>query len=371
MSSSSVNRLAPVLLAIAGCGSSTKPAASTPTASAEQPAVVVAGATDPGGAELASIETAPPAPEPTPMPELVRVTVLSAEIAGTMPNGEEWDARAPAGDHIDPPLGAYFEQHPELVLTVATLGVPIDAPGVEKEAGKSKAADPMVLIEAGPRVFRSPMRPRAFSPAWSFAFEVVVDPAPPGGGSDASRGLPGAALVRLHVVDYDSPTRFDTIGTTVLTVEELLAKPIHRIGPFGGVTSLVVQVDRAPLVDEPVVHRLAVQGNAPWTDTAIDVVAGQRIVIEAADEVCTSGSDLSRCAGPEGQRKTSEYNLPGFAWLGHGALVGSIGDTRFAVKRRLELVAPASGRLRLGVNDRSGADNKGAFAVRVTIAPAQ
>jgi hypothetical protein len=95
--------------------------------------------------------------------------------------------------------------------------------------------------------------------------------------------------------------------------------------------------------------------------------AGQRVLIRAADEVCT-GPELRFCSGPEGQRRAdARNNLPGFLELGHGALIAAVGDARFAVQRELGFVAPASGSLLLGVNDRDVVNNSGSYAAHIVV----
>jgi hypothetical protein len=347
----------PLLLALA-CGPST-PAPMSPTAAMGGGADLADAGTGDAAPPGAVIDAAPPPPKG----RIAVVSVLSAEILGRMPNGDEWDARDSKGAAVDGALALYLKRHPELVPTRELVGVPIDAEGLANEAATSPAADPMVLVQVGDRVYRSPVRPRAFNPVWDFSFQFAL------GTFGARQGVAEADRVRLQVVDYDGPTRFDTIGSTVTTVGELLAKPLHRLGPFGSVKSLTLEVATIDLdeLPEPSVFRIAVPGNAVWTDTGLEVIAGQRIEIDAADEVCTSQDDLTQCSGPEGQPRFSEHHVAGFAELGHGALIGSVGDTRFAVRRRVSLLAPSSGRLRLGINDRKSANNRGSYAVRVAV----
>lgn len=313
-------------------------------------------------------QPAPRVPEPPAPPPgaLVQVTVLSAEIQGRMANGAPWDG----AEQVEPvqipgPLARYLEQHPELAGAIDRLGVPVDDESLHERARASEEADPMVIVELGDGpVFRSPVAPRSFTPLWDFPFRFVH-------GEVAGRqGVPPGAFARVHVVDYDGPLRFEPIGTTVLPVDELVAAPLHTLGPFGGVTKLVLQVRALPLPGDPGAaheHRVAVPGQGPWIDTGVDIQAGQRVLIRAADEICTS-ERAEHCNGPEGQVEPHpRYNLPGFSALGHGALVGAVGDARFPVQRHRELVAPASGRLRLGINDSHAGNNRGAFAVHILV----
>jgi hypothetical protein len=288
---------------------------------------------------------------------------VSADIRGSMPSGESWDGGQASGA-LPRPLERYLLLHPELADTRKHLGIPVDMEDLPARAGKSPAADPMVLIEVGDLAFRSPVELRAFHPLWDFSFQFLR------GSLGDRQGVPRDAMVRIHVVDYDGPEHMDAVGSMVLPVEELLARPTHELGPFGSVDKLIVQVRILEAPDDVEAGRsvrLAVPASPSWTDTGIDLLAGQRVWIQAADEICTTRKGDADCSGPEGQRSPNRANLRGFEVIGHGALVGAVGDTRFVVRRGLRFVAPASGRLRLGVNDRDTGNNRGAYAVHVMV----
>ena len=345
MVSSTFVELTAALMLVTACGTS-------PDAAVERPSE--------------SPPSAGPAVEPAPAGWLVQVTVVSAEIEGHMPNGDQWDERGGKTERDpEPTLAAYLARHPELADTESMIGIPIIAEDRAKHARDSAAVDPMVMLEVGRAVFRSPMRPREFNPVWSFPVRFVV------GELSSQRGVSPDDSVTIHVVDFDGPREFDAIGTTVIPIRELLAKPVHRIGPFGSVRSLSLEVVLlpTPAADaQPTAMRLAVPGSHSWTDTGIDVVAGQHVAIDAADEVCTKGDSVQHCSGPEGQRGNgSSSNLPGFERLGHGALVAALGDTRFGVGRQSTFIAPSSGRLYLGVNDKDVGNNTKSYAVRVVV----
>jgi len=346
------------LLVLCACGP--KPAAQPPRE--EESATPVEAAT-----ETPEPVPVPEEPPPPPPAQILKVTVLSAEIEGRMPNGEDWDSKgASVLDGVPKPILAYLAQHPELAETASLVGIPIESEKLEEVAKKSVAADPMVLVEIGHRTFRSPAQPREFNPVWEFPFVVLYRDA------GERQGLEPGTVAHIHVVDYDGPAAYDIIGSTLISIDDLAAKPVHQLGPFGSVKRLTIQVESRDVPEslpEPAVHRIAVPGNALWTDTGIDLVAGQRVTIDAADEVCSKGGSLSHCSGPEGQRKPSSYNVRGFEKVGHAALIAALGDTRFPVLRGRELIAPSSGRLRLGINDKDVKDNRGSYAVRITIDP--
>ncbi|HWN70937.1 MAG TPA: C2 domain-containing protein, partial [Haliangium sp.] len=299
-----------------------------------------------------------PEPEPEPAPELVQVTVVSAELQGQMASGAPWDGGDESPNPLPQPLARYLEQHPELASD--WLGITVEDEKLPAHAQASPAPDPMVVIELGDGpVFRSHAVPRSFTPLWDFSFRFLH------GQMAEYSGVPRGATARIHVFDYDGPTRVEPIGTAVVPLDGLLSQPVATIGPFGGVTSLVLQTRTLPLPADPeaalIEQRVAVPGKGPWLDTGIVLQAGQRVLIRAADQVCTT-STLTSCSGPEGQRTPHpRFNRPGFSTVGHGALVAALGDVRFAVQRQIAFMAPASGRLLLGVNDQDTENNSGAY----------
>lgn len=362
-----IDRMSPAMkgvalaLLVCACGPGNRETTAPEPPAAEPKPAAPADFSLGGAGEPTPIEAAPPV-ETVPEPRIVRITVVSGEIASHMKNGEHWDVPGrPTPADGDVPLGRYLRQHPELTETRDTVGIPVHAEKLAEQVEQSPAADPMVFVEVGDRIFRSPLRMRALNPVWDFGFELLHGE---GGAGDDT-------IVHIRVVDFDAADAHETIGSTTLTLGELLAERVHRLDGFGSVEALTLQVDTRPVPEapEPEIHRLAVPGHPSWTHTPVEVSAGQRIRIEAADEVCTKGDELRYCKGPEGLGRDSTYNLPGFRTLGHGMLVGAIGDVRFPVGRSLELIAPSSGPLWLGVNDRDSKNNRGNFAVRVLVEP--
>jgi hypothetical protein len=113
---------------------------------------------------------------------------------------------------------------------------------------------------------------------------------------------------------------------------------------------------------------ITVSATERWTDTGIDVAAGQVISFSTAGTV-TLGDD--RSLGPEGDldgavggARRPMPDRPA------GALIGRIGmspdDTFFIGDERLPFRVRTSGRLFLGVNDDSPDRDEGAFQVAVS-----
>jgi hypothetical protein len=108
-----------------------------------------------------------------------------------------------------------------------------------------------------------------------------------------------------------------------------------------------------------------VNSNSPWTDTSVDVRAGQTVYFAAQGEV-RWGRD--RRDGPEGERNSpSNPNRP-MPNRPAAALIGKVGDSNdifFIGAEEGPIRVRASGRLYLGVNDDFYNDNSGTFRVVV------
>jgi hypothetical protein len=108
-----------------------------------------------------------------------------------------------------------------------------------------------------------------------------------------------------------------------------------------------------------------VNANTPWSDTSVDVRAGQTIYFSAQGEV-RWGRD--RRDGPEGERNSpSNPNRP-MPNRPAAALIGKVGDGSdifFIGNEEGPIRVRSSGRLYLGINDDFYNDNAGIFRVVV------
>jgi hypothetical protein len=96
---------------------------------------------------------------------------------------------------------------------------------------------------------------------------------------------------------------------------------------------------------EPVESVIELRGKT-WTDSGIDVVAGERLVLKAEGEFGFANSGV---LGPEGMSGTVVEGPP-LPDAPFGAVIGRIGDTLFAVGAGAERIVETGGRLQLGVN---------------------
>lgn len=134
-------------------------------------------------------------------------------------------------------------------------------------------------------------------------------------------------------------------------------------GPFGG--------GGTPAPRQAVVN---VPGTSRGTDTGIDVISGDRLVMTATGRV-VAGQRAGE-VGPEGGRSGGFGSIVGtrpFPNAGVGALIGYIrlnsgqATQPFLVGTNFNAVAPADGRLILLINDDNYSDNSGSFEVRINV----
>lgn len=109
-----------------------------------------------------------------------------------------------------------------------------------------------------------------------------------------------------------------------------------------------------------------VNANAPWTDTSVEVRAGQTIYFEATGEV-RWGRD--RRDGPGGENNSPRNPNRPMPNRPAAALIGKIGsestDFFFVGEEQGPIRVRATGRLYLGINDDYFGDNSGTFRVVV------
>ncbi len=116
-----------------------------------------------------------------------------------------------------------------------------------------------------------------------------------------------------------------------------------------------------------------VSGNSPWTDSGVDLKAGDRVSITAEGSIYFA--DYGGYYGPDG---TGNYDASAYidAGLHFQSLVGSIGDPTvisppayFQIGDSYIFTASADGRLWLGVNAATFDDNTGSWNVTIRVTP--
>jgi len=98
-----------------------------------------------------------------------------------------------------------------------------------------------------------------------------------------------------------------------------------------------------------------------WTETGLYVHAGDWLELKASGVIVWGGrGERSDPAGSHGGGFFRPLNDAGV-----GALIGDVGGFNFYIGRRASIQAPASGELRLGINDDKFGDNRGSYRVNV------
>jgi len=142
-------------------------------------------------------------------------------------------------------------------------------------------------------------------------------------------------------------------------------------GPFkhalANFTAIDIQpglpVEALPLRTETV----TVDGRRQWTDTGVDLAAGNRVSITATGSVVYGPSGSTGPNGVAERRDLQQFNV--LNDQNHAGLIGRVGEngTAFAVGSDLSSTNLPAGRLFLGVNDEGVDNNGGAFTAVVIV----
>jgi hypothetical protein len=128
-----------------------------------------------------------------------------------------------------------------------------------------------------------------------------------------------------------------------------------------------------PTTVAPLFVQVTVPSTQPWTDTGLDLEAGQVMDVTASGIVAHNNLDPVSRVGADGDPRPelalANLVVDGIRLDGrHVGLIGRIGDgPPFIVGSSAHLAVPAGGRLLLGVNDNGVDNNEGAFTASITV----
>lgn len=113
---------------------------------------------------------------------------------------------------------------------------------------------------------------------------------------------------------------------------------------------------------------VTVPGTAAWTDTGIDLAAGQQLTITASGTVIHDLAGNNGC-DPAGEPGTSGHGANVIGCPDHASLIAKVGEAGapFYVGRTYSVPAAAAGRLYLGVNDSDLSNNGGSYSANVAV----
>lgn len=188
-----------------------------------------------------------------------------------------------------------------------------------------------------------------------------------GGGQAANR--PGRRVERFETLDTNNNgrieprewtgtvaafNRLDINNDNVVTRAEMLGNAADDPGPVGTSGQL---------------REVRVESRVRWTDTGIDVRAGQTVGFDARGTVRV-GPTANEVASVDGTASRRRDNGAPMANQAEGALIARIGNSPvFFVGDLNSVRAPATGRLYLGVNDGDLGNNSGDFQVVISVQP--
>lgn len=113
-------------------------------------------------------------------------------------------------------------------------------------------------------------------------------------------------------------------------------------------------------------HEVIVAANVPWTETRIEVRAGQTIYVSSSGRIAWGPDRRDDAGGESGNHRNPNRPLPNRPGA---ALIGKVGlssrDYFFIGNNEGPITMRASGPLYLGVNDDYLQDNSGSFRVMV------
>ncbi len=110
-------------------------------------------------------------------------------------------------------------------------------------------------------------------------------------------------------------------------------------------------------------RQVVVAANAPWTDTNVEVRAGQTIYVSSSGKISWGPGRSDDAGGEGGSHRNPNRPLPNRPGA---ALIGKVGgDVFFVGNNSGPITMRASGRLLLGINDDYFLDNTGGFRVTV------
>jgi len=113
-------------------------------------------------------------------------------------------------------------------------------------------------------------------------------------------------------------------------------------------------------------NAILVQANQPWTDTGIQVNAGDQVTFHVSGQVATMQGQPA--VGPEGRtgETSDKYPMPS---MQAGALIGRVGTGQpFAIgSQQAPIQMQSGGTLQLGINDDFFGDNTGTFSVTIQV----
>jgi len=113
---------------------------------------------------------------------------------------------------------------------------------------------------------------------------------------------------------------------------------------------------------------VSVPGTVAWTDTGVDLAAGQQLTVTASGTVLHNVAGNDGC-DPAGEPGTSGHGANLIGCPNHASLIGKLGDagSPFFIGRTYSVPSTGSGRLYLGINDSDLTNNVGTYSASIVV----
>ena len=275
-----------------------------------------------------------------------KLTIVSAELNSTRPDGSAWHTTNPSND-LGPLVG----------VALWSLGVPADAAmlasNVFKEPPRVIPPSATVSVSIGAENHQTPALYSSFNPRWEY--QLAIDTA------GRNRETPVQLLLR----DQHGGA---IIGEFTYTLEQLLSKEEHNLSNES-IRSLLLKLEPLPNEPEYRSYQTNIAGSAPdWED--LRVLNGDTVRITANGSVCPSSWNRDTCSGPGGFAEDwQSYNREGFSSFPHASLIAMLSGDPLFVGKKTEFIVKEPGILLLGINDSDPSNNLGQFNVTVEVNP--
>lgn len=344
------------------CGDGQPNAESDPARSAPPPTTQ---AEPPQTPSVPVVDVQPP---PGPPPEWVVVRVGRVEVPGMSPTGDYWDGSATETNYAEACKGlAGLASMLGLIGTAAgavgSFGCDMVFSGDEQQQSDPRAPDLVVRLQTSKVKYRSFV---AFDRTnHSFDYEVLVPM--------KALDLSGVELV---VADADTDddrdiasVRFPPARLAELAAEQSMRNFAHDAGD--GIARFEVQATPWTATTDVTKTVLDVAGGGQQL-ADFPIIAGQRVKLKATGRYTVGTVIMTEEIGPKGYSGATSDNLRGDPVIekaGHGATVAMVGQKGslhpVLVTPCAQFIAPFSGTIWIGVNDRDYRNNKGRVEISV------
>jgi hypothetical protein len=281
-----------------------------------------------------------------------RITVVSAALSATRPDGSPWHTRAPSQTwKVIGGIAGVFAGQPDLGMAAGSL---FDS------GGRSFGPAPIVTISFNGTTYETAALAPTLNALWNE--DIIID-------TSRSR-----AADRVVIMVRDGIDEAGVIARTELTLGDLVARDGHTLSMGASVASLELRVRAASPQPRYEVVQVTSQG------LRIAFEGGDIVDLDADGEVCVSDE---KCFGPDGDfdyevtgslrdlerplPRGYRYNRPGLTLARHGSLVATFEGRPFPIGSSTRLRIPRSGELILWINDTDTGNNSGAFTVSVLV----